>query len=77
MFKEAFRRRYKDVHTDQYHFTKLQTARQARNESPQQFTDRCKSLAQKVVLKSDNPQFGASIGKTLTECFSQVLFRDS
>ena len=34
-FKEAFRRRYRDVQTDQYHFAKLQTARQARNESPQ------------------------------------------
>ena len=56
MFKQAFRRRYKDVHTDQYHFTKLQTARQARNESPQQFADRCKRLAQKVMLKSDDPQ---------------------
>ena len=50
-FKEAFKQRYRDVHTDQYHFTKLQTVRQARNESPQQFTDRCKSLAQKVMIK--------------------------
>jgi len=33
-FKEAFRSRYKDVHTDQYHFTRLQTARQKKNESP-------------------------------------------
>jgi len=56
MFKQAFRRRYKDIHTDQYHFTKLQAARQARTESPQQFADRCKSLAQKVMLKSDDPQ---------------------
>jgi len=36
MFKDAFRRRYKDTHSNQYHFTKLQTARQARNESPQE-----------------------------------------
>jgi len=56
MFKDAFRRRYKDTHTDQYHFTKLQTARQARNESPQEFADRCRSLAQKVMGKSDDPQ---------------------
>ena len=27
-FKDAFRSRYKDVYTDQYHFTRLQTARQ-------------------------------------------------
>ena len=56
MFKDAFRCRYKYTHTDQYHFTKLQTARQARNESPQEFADRCRSLAQKVMGKSDDPQ---------------------
>jgi len=39
MFKQMFRRGYKNVHTDQYHFRKLQTARQARNESPQQFAE--------------------------------------
>jgi len=55
-FKNAFRRRYKDTHTDQYHFTKLQTARQGRNESPQEFADRCRALAQKVMGKSDDPQ---------------------
>ena len=33
LFKEAFRQRYRDVHTDQYHFKKLQTARQGKNES--------------------------------------------
>jgi len=45
-----------DVHTDQYHFTKLLTARQGKNESPQQFADRCKNLAQKVMIKSADPQ---------------------
>ena len=33
-FKCAFRRRYKDIHADQYHYTKLQTVRQGKNESP-------------------------------------------
>jgi hypothetical protein len=33
-FKDAFRNRFKDVHTDQFHFTNLQTARQKENESP-------------------------------------------
>ena len=33
-FKCAFRKRYRDVHSDQYNFMKLQTARQAKNESP-------------------------------------------
>jgi hypothetical protein len=38
-FKEMFRQRYKDVRTDQYHFMKLQTARQNKNEGPQEFAD--------------------------------------
>ena len=45
----------RDVHTELYHFT-LQITRQDRNESLQQFHNSCKSLAQKVVLKSEDPQ---------------------
>ena len=48
-FKAAFRKRFRDVRTDQYHFTQLQMARQRRDESPQSFADRCRSLAQKIV----------------------------
>ena len=54
-FKNAFRRRYEDVHTDQYQFTKLQTARQKKGESPQEFADRCRGLAQKTLCKTDDP----------------------
>jgi hypothetical protein len=54
-FKEAFRSRYKDVYTDQYHFTILQTARQKKNESPQDFADRCHELAQKITRRVDDP----------------------
>ena len=54
-FKDAFRRRYEDVHTDQYHFTKLQTARQKKVESPQEFADRCRGLAQKIMCKTNDP----------------------
>jgi hypothetical protein len=43
------------VHTDQFHFTKLQTARQAKNEGPQEFADRCRGLAQKVMCKVNDP----------------------
>jgi len=56
LFKEAFRQWYRDVHMDQYHFTKLQTAIQGKKESPQQFADRCTNLAQKVMIKSADPQ---------------------
>jgi hypothetical protein len=54
-YKEAFRSRYKDVHSDQYHFTRLQTAMQKKNESPQEFADRCRDLAQKITCKVDGP----------------------
>ena len=54
-FKNAFRRRYEDVHTDQYNFTKLQTARQKKGESPQEFSDRCRGLAQKILCKTEDP----------------------
>jgi hypothetical protein len=54
-FKSAFRKRFKDARTDQYHFTNLQSARQRQNESPQEFADRCRALAQKIVRKVDDP----------------------
>jgi hypothetical protein len=47
--------RYKDVHTDHFHFMKLQTARQAKNEDPLQFADRCCGLSHKIIRKTDNP----------------------
>jgi len=56
LFKEALMQQYRDVHTDHYHFTKLQTARQGKIESPQQLADCCKNLARKVVIKSADPQ---------------------
>jgi len=54
-FKKAFREGFKDVHTDQYHFMRLQTARQAKHESPQEFADRCRALAQKAMCKDSDP----------------------
>jgi hypothetical protein len=54
-FKEAFISRYKDVNTDQYHFTILQTARQKKNENPQKFADSCRELEQKIMRKLEDP----------------------
>jgi hypothetical protein len=54
-FKSAFRRRYEDVNTDQYNFTRLETSKQAKGESPQEFADRCRGLAQKVTSRTDDP----------------------
>jgi len=50
-FNEAFRSRYKDVHTDQYHFTRLQTVCKKKNECLEEFADRCLELAQKITQK--------------------------
>jgi hypothetical protein len=46
-FKAAFHARFRDVRTDQYHFTQLQMARQRKDQSVQEYADRCRSLAQK------------------------------
>ena len=50
-FKNVFKERFKDSHTDQYHFMQLQTAKQQKGESPQTFADRCRMLAQKVMRR--------------------------
>jgi len=55
MFKDVFTRRSRDTHNDQYHFMRLQTARQGRNESPQDFADRYRALSQKLFCKTDDP----------------------
>ena len=53
-FKDVFRQRFRDTLTN-HHFMSLQTARQGRNESPQEFADRCRALSQKIVCKVDGP----------------------
>ena len=34
---------------------KLQTARQGRDETPQEFADRCRTLSQKIICIVDDP----------------------
>jgi len=53
--KEVFRKRYKDVHIDQYHYERLQMARQGKNESLQDFSDSCRALAQRITCQSVDP----------------------
>ena len=55
IFKEVFRRRFRDIHTDQHHFMRFQTAWQSRNESPLDFAERCRAFSQKLVYKTDDP----------------------
>ena len=67
-FKSAFRNRFKNVRTDQYHFTMLQNARQQKNESPQDFADRCRNLAHKTMYKTKTPLRKEYIEKTQSAC---------
>jgi hypothetical protein len=53
-FKNAFYQRFRDVRTDQFHFTQLQSAKQRKDESPQEFADRCRNLAYKTVPKVED-----------------------
>jgi hypothetical protein len=50
-FKAKFLHRFRGVRSDQYQFTQLQRARQRKDESPQDFLDRCRLLAMKTVPK--------------------------
>ena len=72
--KKAFRERFKDAHIDQYHFLKLQTAKQEKGERPQEFADRCKNLAQKVMRKVNDPM-GQRIHRENTDriCFARYV----
>jgi len=38
-FKTAFHNQFRDMRTDQYHFTQFQMARQKKDKSPQEFAD--------------------------------------
>ena len=54
-FKDVFRHRFRDTHTDQCRFMRLQTVRQSKNRPIQVFADRCTALAQKIGCKVDDP----------------------
>jgi hypothetical protein len=51
--KDELNDRFKDRRTDQFHFSRLQTAKQLRHEDPLQFADRCRNLAQTIIRKYD------------------------
>jgi hypothetical protein len=74
-FKSVLRQRFRDVHTDQCHYMRLQTVRQNKNESPQEFADRCRALAQKIVCKVDDPLHNVSTRRMLSACSWRVSWR--
>jgi hypothetical protein len=55
-FKQAFLKRFRDVCSDQFHFTQLQNAKQNKHETPQEFADRIRALAQRTIPQVDDPE---------------------
>jgi hypothetical protein len=72
-FKTAFRERYRDIHTDQYHFTQLQTAKLRNDESIQEFADRCRTLAQRLLPPKKTPLSEVFIRSKQKGCYLPVL----
>jgi len=54
-FKDVFSQRYIYVHTDQNPYTSLHMARQGKIESPQEFTERYRALAESIACHFDDP----------------------
>jgi hypothetical protein len=62
-FRTAFINRFKDKHTDQYNYARVQKASQEKNESPEVFLDRLRKLCQRMVRSSENPVEQAAINQ--------------
>jgi hypothetical protein len=54
-FRTAFSNRFKDKHTDQYNYSRVQNASQEKIESPKVFLDRLRKLCQRTIRSSNNP----------------------
>ena len=54
VLRTAFVNRFKDKHTDQYHYNRVQNASQEKGESPEMFLDRLRKLCQRTVRTSEN-----------------------
>jgi len=52
--RTSFINKFKDKHTVQYHYTRVQTASQGKRQSPEMFLDRLRKLCQRTVRTSDN-----------------------
>jgi len=53
-FQTAFVNQFKDKHTDQYHYTRVQNASQEKGESPKMFLDHLRKLCQRTIRSSEN-----------------------
>jgi hypothetical protein len=62
-FRAAFVSRFKDKHTDQHNYARLQNAVQDKNESPEAFLDRLRKWYQRTIQSSNNPVEQAVINR--------------
>jgi hypothetical protein len=54
-FKTVFKHRFRDIHTDQYHFIELQTSWQGRNETPKNLQTGAGYCWKKIICKVGDP----------------------
>jgi hypothetical protein len=54
-FHTAFVNRFKDKHTDHYHYARMQNASQEKNESPEVFLDRLRKMCRRTIRSGANP----------------------
>jgi hypothetical protein len=62
-FLPAFVKRFKDKHTDQFHYARMQNASQENNESPEVFLDRLRKLCQRTIRSSEDAIAQAAINQ--------------
>lgn len=55
VLKTALEERFKEKLPDNYHYSQLQTASQKKDETPEAFADRVKSLSLKTIMATDDP----------------------
>lgn len=55
-FREIFVERFRIKHLDQFHYSALQNAFQHRNETPEQFADRCRRLCARTIRQVADPE---------------------
>ena len=75
-FEAKFLHRFRDFRSDQYHFMQLQTAKQKKHETAQEFLDRWHSLAMKTVPKERTLCFRNFIMIRLNGCYCRHLQQD-
>ena len=59
----VFLKSFKDKHTGQYNYARLQTAVQEKNESPEMFLNRLRKLCQRTVCNREKPVEQAVINR--------------